>query len=82
MPSCSGGIATRSTASSGGGWTSRPAPVEGYRNLNETVMSLAEFLLTYGPTLLLWTLLLWFPARYGFRRFRLGVHGASVAKDA
>jgi hypothetical protein len=47
--------------------------VEGYRNLSETVMSLAEFVLEYGPTLLLWTLLLWFPARYGWRRLRIVV---------
>lgn len=46
------------------------ASVEGYRNLSETVISLAEFLLAYGPTLVLWTLLLWLPARYGWKRLR------------
>ena len=46
------------------------AGVEGYRNVSETIMGIAEFLLAYGPTLLLWLLILWFPARFAWRRLR------------
>ena len=46
------------------------ASVEGYRNVSETVMGLAEFLLAYGPTVLLWVLLLWFPVRFGWKRLK------------
>ena len=46
------------------------AGVTGYRNLTETVTGLAEFLLAVGPTAIFWTLLLWFPARFVWRRLR------------
>ncbi len=42
--------------------------VEGFRNLAEDAMGLVTFLLSIGPRLLLWGLLLFFPARYAWRR--------------
>jgi hypothetical protein len=46
------------------------AAVEGYRDMVDGVVSTALFLLSYGPSLLLWGGLLFFPARAGWRRIR------------
>jgi hypothetical protein len=48
----------------------RNSGVEGYRNMAESLTGLAMFLLSYGPALLLWAALLFFPARYAWRWFR------------
>jgi len=46
----------------------RNAAVEGYRSMVEGVVGLLLFLLSYGPSLLLWAGLLFFPVRFLWRR--------------
>jgi len=46
----------------------RNAMVEGYHSLVESAVGLVEFLLSYGPVLLFWGLILFFPARFAWRR--------------
>jgi negative regulator of sigma E activity len=46
------------------------AAVEGYRDMVDGVVSTALFLLSYGPSLLLWGGILFFPARGVWRRLR------------
>jgi len=46
----------------------RNAAVEGYRTMVEGVVGLVLFLLSYGPSLLLWGGLLFFPVRGVLRR--------------
>ncbi len=46
------------------------AGVEGYQGLVETGLGLMEFLLRSGPTLALWILILFLPARLAWRRLR------------
>jgi hypothetical protein len=46
------------------------AMVDGYRSATETVMGLALFALSYGPPLLVWVAVLFFPARWLARRTR------------
>jgi hypothetical protein len=46
------------------------AAVDGYRTLTETALGLALFLLRQGPVLLFWLALLWWPARFVWRRVR------------
>jgi len=48
----------------------RNAAVEGYRTMVEGVVDVSVFLVSYGPTLLLWGGLLFFPARGIWRRTR------------
>jgi hypothetical protein len=48
----------------------RNAAVEGYRDMVEGLVGAALFLLSYGPSLLLWGGLLFFPARAVWRRIR------------
>jgi hypothetical protein len=48
----------------------RNAAVEGYRSLTGSLVGLALFLLSTGPTLIVWAALLFFPARIIWRRFR------------
>ncbi len=48
----------------------RNAAVEGYKSATENAIGLAEFLLNAGPTLLLWGLIFYWPARLLWRRFR------------
>jgi hypothetical protein len=45
----------------------RNAGVEGYRTMLEGVIGLVLFLLSYGPTLLVWSAVLFFPARLAWR---------------
>lgn len=53
------------------GWTRLGnAAVEGYRNMVEGVLGAAQFLLSVGPSLMLWTVLLFWPARAAWRRLR------------
>lgn len=44
------------------------ALIAGYRDLAENVISLTAWLLEAGPTLLLWAAVLFFPARWAWRR--------------
>jgi len=48
----------------------RNAAVEGYRDMVEGLVGTALFLLSYGPSLLLWGGILFFPARALWRRIR------------
>jgi uncharacterized small protein (DUF1192 family) len=48
----------------------RNAAVEGYKSATENAIGLAEFLLNAGPTLLLWGLIFFWPARLIWRRVR------------
>lgn len=49
------------------------AAVTGYRDAVESVVSLLLFLAEAGPTLLLWFAVLFFPARWTWRRFRVAL---------
>jgi len=42
----------------------------GYRNLIEGALGFVMFLLRYGPSLLFWTLILFWPTRFAWRRWR------------
>ena len=46
------------------------AAVEGYRSMVDGIMTLALFLLSTGPSLLLWGVILFFPARLGWKKLR------------
>jgi hypothetical protein len=46
------------------------AGVEGVRSVVDGVIVLALWLLEAGPTLLLWAAILFFPARWAWRRMR------------
>jgi hypothetical protein len=48
----------------------RNAAVEGYRNVADSLTGIAMFLLSYGPALILWAALLFFPGRLAWRRLR------------
>jgi hypothetical protein len=48
----------------------RNAAVEGYRDMVDGVVGTALFVLSYGPSFLLWGCLLFFPARGVWRRLR------------
>jgi hypothetical protein len=48
----------------------RNSAVEGYRNVADSLTGIAMFLLTYGPAVVLWAALLFFPARFAWRRLR------------
>jgi hypothetical protein len=48
----------------------RNAAVEGFRNVMDTLSGLALFLLADGPSLLLWAAILFFPARFAWRKWR------------
>ncbi len=48
----------------------RNAAIAGYRSLVEGVVTVVLFLLTYGPSLLIWGAVLFFPARFAWRRLR------------
>jgi len=48
----------------------RNALVEGYRSLVESALGLTVFLLSYGPVLLFWGVILYWPARFAWRRLR------------
>ena len=49
----------------------RNSLVEGYRAAADSLVGLVLFLLNVGPFLLLWGLILFWPARYAWRRFRI-----------
>ena len=46
----------------------RNAAVDGYQSVVNFVIGVALFLVSDGPMLLLWVLILFFPARYAWRR--------------
>jgi len=46
------------------------AAVEGYRNMVEGILSLALFLLSNGPSLLLWSAILFMPVRFVWKKVR------------
>ena len=46
------------------------AVVEGFRAAADSLVGMALFLLNVGPFLLLWGLILFWPARYAWRRVR------------
>jgi len=48
----------------------RNAALEGYRSTVESVVTMIAFLLSYGPVILLWAAILFFPARLIYRRVR------------
>jgi hypothetical protein len=48
----------------------RNAAVEGYRSLVEGIISILLWLLSVGPTLLVWAAILFFPARMAWKRLR------------
>lgn len=58
-------VAPRST-----GTRLRNATVEGYRSAVESAVGLILFLLRYGPALLFWGVVLFWPARLAWRRLR------------
>ena len=46
------------------------AAVEGYRSMVDGILSVALFLLSAAPSLILWAGILFFPARFAWKRFR------------
>lgn len=48
----------------------RNAAIQGYRFMIEGIVALALFLLSYGPSLLIWAAILFFPARFVYRKLR------------
>jgi anti-sigma factor RsiW len=48
----------------------RNAGVEGYRTMSESVIAAVLFLFSYGPSILFWGVVLFFPARYTWKRRR------------
>jgi uncharacterized protein DUF4349 len=48
----------------------RNAAIEGYKFMVEGVVNLILFLLSYGPSLLVWAALLFFPARFAYKKLR------------
>jgi len=48
----------------------RNAIVDGYRSLVESALGLMVFLLSYGPLLLFWGAILYWPGRFAWRRLR------------
>jgi hypothetical protein len=50
----------------------RNAAVDGLRSMAGSVVDVALFLLAYAPSILLWLVLLFFPARFVLRRWRRG----------
>jgi hypothetical protein len=48
----------------------RNSAVEGYRNMADSLTDFAIFILSYGPSLVVWAALLFFPARYAWRWLR------------
>jgi len=48
----------------------RNSAVEGFRNAADSLTEVAMFVLSSGPALVLWAALLFFPARYAWRRLR------------
>jgi anti-sigma factor RsiW/polyhydroxyalkanoate synthesis regulator phasin len=51
------------------------AAVEGYRDLRDSLLAGAEFTLRAGPTVLFWTILVFFPARWLWRHRRGSLPG-------
>jgi hypothetical protein len=52
----------------------RNAAIDGYRSLADGIISLALVVLSYGPSLLLWGGLLFFPLRFLWRKWRANLN--------
>jgi hypothetical protein len=52
----------------------RNAAIEGYKSMIDGIISLGLALLSYGPSLLLWGGLLFFPVRFLWRKWRTNLH--------
>ena len=50
----------------------RNAAIQGYRSMADSLVDLLLFLISVGPTFLLWGGLLFFPARFAWRKWRPG----------
>jgi uncharacterized protein DUF4349/putative zinc finger protein len=50
----------------------RNAAVDGYKSMVDGIVGVAVFLFSYGPSLLLWAALLYFPIRVVWKRLRRG----------
>ena len=50
----------------------RNATIQGYRLMIGGVIALVLFLLSYGPSLLIWAAILFVPARFAYRKLRRG----------
>jgi uncharacterized protein DUF4349/putative zinc finger protein len=48
----------------------RNALVDGYHGFSESVLGLIVFVFSYGPAILFWAAILFFPARFAWRRVR------------
>jgi Domain of unknown function (DUF4349)/Putative zinc-finger len=48
----------------------RNSAVAGYRNVADSLTGIAMYVLSYGPALVMWAAILFFPARYAWRRLR------------
>jgi hypothetical protein len=46
------------------------AAIQGYRFMIEGLVALVMFLLSYGPSLLIWAAILFFPARFAWKKLR------------
>ncbi len=58
----------------------RNAAVDGYNTVVEGLIDVGLFLLSSGPSLLLWAAILFFPARWAWKKFRSGrKHGDTEA---
>jgi hypothetical protein len=57
----------------------RNASVEGYQAAAETALTLILFLLNNGPRIVLWILILLFPARWGWKRIRAATRIEPIA---
>jgi hypothetical protein len=51
----------------------RNAGIDGYQSVVDSLIALALFFISWGPSLLFWGALLFFPARFVWRRFRRDV---------
>jgi len=57
----------------------RNAAIEGYRSMADGVIGLALMVIAYGPSILLWGALLFFPVRAIWRRYKGRASGTVVA---
>jgi anti-sigma factor RsiW len=48
----------------------RNAAIDGYQSVVNFVIDVALFLISWGPSLLLWAAILFFPARFAWRKYR------------
>ncbi len=58
------------------------AAIEGYRNVTDGILSFVLFLLSSGPTLLVWGIVLFFPARLAWKKVRNSLASQSLDESA